>query len=76
MANSPKEARRRKSALRLWTYEQARSASPYLSRVLRSLREHTLQIQSQQALLERLVSLSGRPADLTREQVHLAYFGH
>jgi len=22
------------------------------------------------------VSLSGRPAELTREQIHLAYFGH
>ncbi len=61
MTNSPKEARRRKAALRLWTYSQAKAAAPYLSSVLRSLREHALEAQAQQALLEKLTTLTGRP---------------
>jgi len=59
--NSPKEARRRKSAIRLWTFAQAKAAVPYITSVVRSLREHTLETQHQQAHLEKLTSLSGRP---------------
>ena len=59
--NSPKEARRRKSAIRLWTYAQAKAAVPYIASVGRSLREHTLETQKQQAHLEKLTALSGRP---------------
>jgi hypothetical protein len=61
MTNSPKEARRRKSAPRLWTYAQAKAAIPYISSVLRSLREHSLEAQAQQVLLDRLTTLAGRP---------------
>jgi hypothetical protein len=61
MKNSPKEARKRRSAVRLWTYAQAKSAAPYITSVVRSLREHALEAQSQQALLDRLTSLTGRP---------------
>lgn len=61
MKNSPKEAKKRRSTLRLWTYAQAKSAAPYIASVVRSLREHALEAQSKQALLDRLASLAGRP---------------
>jgi hypothetical protein len=61
MTNSPKEARRRKSAMRLWTFEQAKAAMPYLSSILRSIREHTLEIRKQETLLKRLEEKPGRP---------------
>jgi hypothetical protein len=61
MKNSPKEARKRRSTIRLWTYNQAKSAAPYIASVVRSLREHALEAQSQQALLNRLAGLALRP---------------
>jgi hypothetical protein len=48
-------------ALHLWTYEAALSAVPYLRSIVRSLREHWLQVQSARRQVERLDSLSGRP---------------
>src|SRR5262249_32272729 len=46
---------------RLWTYEAALSAVPYLRAVVRSLREHWLHVQSARRQIERLDSRSGRP---------------
>jgi hypothetical protein len=46
---------------RLWTQTQARAAVPYLGSVLRSLREHALDIQARQRRLARLENLPGRP---------------
>jgi hypothetical protein len=46
---------------RLWTQKQARQAVPYLGSVLRSLREHALDIQARQRRLARLENLPGRP---------------
>ena len=61
MTNSPKEARRRKSAMRLWTFDQAKAAIPYLSSILRSIREWMLEIRSQESTLKRLEEKPGRP---------------
>jgi len=46
---------------RLWTYEAALSAVPYLRAVVRSLREHWLHVQSVRRQIERLDSRPGRP---------------
>jgi Uncharacterized conserved protein (DUF2203) len=49
------------AAPRLWTYEAALSAVPYLRAVVRSLREHWLHVQSVRRQIERLDSRPGRP---------------
>ena len=46
---------------RLWTYEAALRAIPYLRAVVRSLREHWLHVQSTRRQIERLDSRPGRP---------------
>jgi hypothetical protein len=46
---------------RLWTYEAARRAVPYLRAVVRSLREHWLHVQSVRRQIQRLDSRPGRP---------------
>jgi hypothetical protein len=48
-------------ALRLWTYEAALIAVPYLRAVVRSLREHWLHLQSARRQIEQLDSRPGRP---------------
>jgi hypothetical protein len=49
------------AAQRLWTYEAALSAVPYLRAVVRSQREHWLQLQSARRQIQRLDSRPGRP---------------
>jgi hypothetical protein len=49
------------AALRLWAYEAAQSAVPYLRAVVRSLREHWLHVQSVRRQIQRLGSRPGRP---------------
>jgi hypothetical protein len=71
--NKEKRAMR---ALRLWTYEEAARAVPYLRSVVSSLREHWLEAQRQRRAGELLASRPGRPdrqrlvtgADLNRRQ--------
>jgi hypothetical protein len=46
---------------RLWTYEAALSAVPYLRAVVRSLREHWLHVQSVRRQIQRLDSRPCRP---------------
>jgi hypothetical protein len=48
-------------ALHLWTYEAALRAVPYLRAVVRSLREHWLQLHSARRQMQRLDSRPGRP---------------
>ena len=45
----------------LWTYEAALKAIPYLRAVVRSLREHWLQLQSARRQIQRLDSRPGLP---------------
>ena len=49
------------AAQRLWTYEAALKAVPYLRAVVRSLREHWLHVQSVRQQIQRLDSRPGRP---------------
>ena len=49
------------AAQRLWTYEAALSAVPYLRAVVRSLLEHWLHVRSVRRQIERLDSRPGRP---------------
>jgi hypothetical protein len=49
------------AAPHLWTYEATLRAVPYLRAVVRSLREHWLQLQSVRRQIQRLDSRPGRP---------------
>lgn len=55
------EAKARPKTLRIWTYAEAKAAVPYLASVVRSLREHWLEMQHQQAMLRKLEAEPGRP---------------
>jgi hypothetical protein len=47
--------------LRLWTHARALAALPYVAPVLRSLREHWLELRAQRRRVRRLAALPGRP---------------
>jgi hypothetical protein len=60
-------------ALRLWTYNEAERAVPYLRSVVGSLREHWLDAQRQRRAGELLARRAGRPDRkrlLAHEEVH------
>jgi hypothetical protein len=61
MKRNQKGAKRRRRQVRVWTLEQARAALPYLSSVMRSLREHRLEAVTQHRTAERLAGRPGRP---------------
>jgi hypothetical protein len=52
------KARRGASTLRLWTFEDAQAAVPYLASVIRSMREHYLELL---ALRRQLLAVADRP---------------
>ena len=58
-----KRSKDRKSShtLRLWAFEDAQAAVPYISSVVRSLREHHLEILTKRRELQALTERSGRP---------------
>jgi hypothetical protein len=55
---TPRKARRSRNTLRLWTFDQAQAVVPYLSSIVRSLREHALH---RQAIRRKLASLEDQP---------------
>jgi hypothetical protein len=61
MKRDQKGAKRRRRQIRVWTLEQARAALPYLSSVVRSLREHRLEAMAHHLTAERLARRPGRP---------------
>jgi hypothetical protein len=65
MKRDRKTAKRNRHELQVWTYDKARSAIPYILSIVRSLREHAIEIQTRQKEVQRLAELSGRP-DRTR----------
>ncbi|MFO0881433.1 MAG: DUF2203 family protein [Gemmataceae bacterium] len=65
MSATPRKARRSRPSLRLWSYEKAMAAVPYLSSVLRSLRELALDIQVLRQRLKHFDDLHGRPTRKT-----------
>jgi len=58
---NPKGAKQRRQTLRVWTYAQAQAAQPYLTSVVRSLREHGLEALDQQRAFQLLAQRPGRP---------------
>jgi hypothetical protein len=55
------KGRRDSHTLRLWTFEEAQAAVPYLSSVARSLREHHLEILAKRRELQASADRPGRP---------------
>jgi hypothetical protein len=45
----------------VWTYEQARRVLPYVSSIMRSLREHALEASGCESKVRRLAARPGRP---------------
>ncbi len=61
MNGNQRGAKRRRRRIRVWTLEQARGALPYLSTVVRSLREHRLEALAQHRNAQKLADRPGRP---------------
>ncbi len=61
MKRQPKGAKQRPQTIQVWTYEQVQSATPYISSILRSLREHALDALQQYRQAKRLANRPGRP---------------
>jgi hypothetical protein len=57
----PKGAKQRAQTLRVWTYDEALAAVPYISSVLRSIREHALGALAHARTAQRLNDRPGRP---------------
>jgi hypothetical protein len=55
-----KGARKRRQQLRIWTHAEALAATPYITSILRSLREHHLEAQSQHHTARRIDERPGR----------------
>jgi hypothetical protein len=61
MNHKHKKFRRKPKIIRVWTYAQAQDALPYITSVMRSLREHWLDAQRHEARAKHLASQPGRP---------------
>jgi hypothetical protein len=61
MKRNPKSAKPRAEAIQVWTLTQAQAAVPYITSIVRSLREYALDMQRYKLTLEKLNQLSGRP---------------
>jgi len=61
MKRQPKGAKERTQTIQVWTYEQAQAATPYISSILRSLREHALEVLQARHRARRLANRPGRP---------------
>ena len=51
----------REKTIQVWTYDQARGAVPYLTSVVRSLREHAVEALALQRQARQLAAKPGRP---------------
>jgi hypothetical protein len=61
MKRHHKPARRRKQVIQAWTHSQAQKALPLIAGIVRSIREHRLEAQTQHLRAERLARRPGRP---------------
>lgn len=61
MSTTPRKSRRSRPTLRLWTFDQAQAVVPYLTSIVRSLREHALHIQTLRRRLLTIEEQPGRP---------------
>ena len=61
MKRNSKGAKKRSKTIQVWTLTQARSAAPYLTSILRSLREHTLEASACRRRARQIDARPGRP---------------
>ncbi len=61
MKRNSKGAKKRSRTIQVWTLSQARSAAPYLTSILRSLREHTLEASACRRRARQIDARPGRP---------------
>ena len=61
MKHNQKGAKGQRRRIRVWTHPQARAALPYLSAVMRSLRQHRLEAVAHHLTAERLARRPGHP---------------
>jgi hypothetical protein len=61
MKRNPKGAKRERRQIRVYDFDEARAALPYLSSVVRSLREHRLDAVAHHRTAERIARRPGRP---------------
>src|SRR5262245_46218194 len=54
-------SKKKAQQIHVWTYDEAKKATPYISSVMRSVREQRLDAQSLQRQVERLDKAPGRP---------------
>jgi hypothetical protein len=57
----PKGAKERTQTIQVWIYEQAQAATPYITSILRSLREHALEALQHYHRAKRIANRPGRP---------------
>ena len=70
-----KSTKSRRQIIPVWTYAQARSASPYLASIMRSVRDHRIDAHQHERAATQLAKAPGRPdrkaliaySDATRE---------
>jgi hypothetical protein len=61
MKRNSKGAKQRRRSIQVWTLTQAKSAAPYLTSIVRSLREHTTEALACRLRLRHLDQRTGRP---------------
>lgn len=61
MNRNRKSTRPRPPTRRVWSYKQAQSAVPYLTGIMRSVREHQTEYRKHQLTADRLAEKPGRP---------------
>ncbi|HEY7331098.1 MAG TPA: hypothetical protein VH592_25905 [Gemmataceae bacterium] len=61
MKRQPRGAKERAQTIQVWTYDQAQSAAPYITSILRSLREHALESLQFHHRARRIANRPGRP---------------
>jgi hypothetical protein len=61
MKRKPKRSKRREQVIPVWTHAQAVGAMPYLTSIVRSLRDHRLDAVRHDRTAKRLASQFGRP---------------
>jgi hypothetical protein len=61
MSRPPRKTRKRPDPVRFWTYDQAQAVIPYLTSILRSVREQTLNLTAAERRHRTLDARPGRP---------------
>jgi hypothetical protein len=61
MDRKHKKRKPKKQVIRVWTYAQAKRALPYVTTIMRSLREHWLDAQRHEVQKQKLDKRPGRP---------------